>query len=290
MTAHFNPPIPVVQSIQPLAAGKEAWFVDIWGVMHNGVRPYAHAVDACRAFREQGGIVLLVSNSPRTAHGVRAQLDQIGVAREAYDGIVTSGDSTRHLISGLGSRGGIFHLGPERDLSLYEGLGVRLVGADEAEGVVCTGLFDDTTETPEDYAELLAGFARRGLPMVCANPDIRVERGGRMVYCAGALARAYEQLGGKVSYAGKPFTPIYEMAEERLKEIKGRPIPREHILAIGDGVKTDIAGATAKGIASVYIASGVDIEHGKALETSLLQALFPEPTGRPVAAMTQLRW
>lgn len=289
MTAQIPTPIPVTQTIQPFGSDKDAWLVDIWGVMHNGVAAYTSAVEACCTFRERGGIVLLLSNSPRTTAGVQAQLDQIGVTREAYDGIVTSGDATRHLISRLGQKG-VFHLGPERDLGLYEGLRTRLVGAEDAEAVVCSGLFDDTIETPDDYAELLAGFARAGLPMVCANPDLRVERGGRMIYCAGALAQVYEKLGGTVAYAGKPFTPIYEMADERLAGIKGHPIARERLLAIGDGVKTDISGAAAAGIASVYIASAVHIENGATLDPALLETLFPDPEVRPVAAMTELAW
>lgn len=289
MIAQSDAPIAIVSSVQGVSPGAEAWLVDIWGVMHNGVMPYTDAVEACRAFRRNGGVVLLLSNSPRTSPGVSAQLDHIGVDRDAYDGIVTSGDATRHLISMLGSKG-IFHLGPERDLGLYDGLGARLTGAEEAEAVVCSGLFDDTRETPDDYAGLLSDFARRGLAMVCANPDLRVERGGRLIYCAGALARAYEDLGGCVSYAGKPFAPIYEMAEERVREIKGRPVSRERMLAIGDGVKTDIAGAAAAAIASVYVASAVDIAHGAKLDAALLEELFPDADRRPAAAMIGLRW
>lgn len=289
MTTQFHVPIAITHTIQPFTSGKDAWLVDIWGVMHNGVEVYRSAVEACCTFRKRGGIVLLLSNSPRTSAGVQAQLEQIGVLRHAYDDTVTSGDATRHLISGFGQKG-IFHLGPERDLGLYEGLGTRLVGAEDAEAVVCSGLFDDTIETPADYAELLAGFARSGLPMVCANPDLRVERGGRIIYCAGALAQSYEELGGSVAYAGKPFQPIYEMAEERLAGIKGQPVPRDRVLAIGDGVKTDISGAAATGIASVYIASAVHIENGAILDSALLDTLFPGPEGRPVAAMTELAW
>jgi len=289
MSVRFDAPVPIIASIQEVSQGREAWLADIWGVMHNGVTPYTGAVEACQRFRERGGIVLLLSNSPRTSAGVQSQLDQVGVARDAYDDTVTSGDATRHMIELLESRP-VFHLGPERDLGLYQGLGTHLTGADDAEAIVCSGLFDDTRETPENYSGLLSEFAGRGLPMVCANPDIRVERGGRIIYCAGALARAYEDLGGKVSYAGKPFTPIYEMAEERLNVIGGREIAREKILAIGDGVRTDIAGAAAAGIQSVYIASAVDYEHGATLDPALLQTMFPDPAKRPIAAMTELVW
>ncbi|SDO70897.1 HAD-superfamily class IIA hydrolase, TIGR01459 [Filomicrobium insigne] len=289
MTASPHASISLIRSIEPLAAETDAWLVDIWGVMHNGVTPYAEAVTACQNFRHQGGLVLLLSNSPRTMEGVQAQLDQIGVPRNAYDAIVTSGDATRHLIEAFGSKG-IFHLGPERDLGLYGGLNVQLVDAESAEAVVCSGLFDDTSETPTDYAELLSGLAQRTLPMVCANPDVRVERGGRIIYCAGALANAYEELGGDVSYAGKPFAPIYSMAEERLAALKGHPIARDRLLAIGDGVKTDIAGAVAADIAAVYVASAVHMERGAVLDAAQLETLFPDPAARPIAAMTELRW
>lgn len=289
MTSPSHASISLIRSIKPLAGETEAWLVDIWGVMHNGVTPYDEAVSACQTFRQQGGLVLLLSNSPRTMNGVQAQLDQIGVPRDSYDAIVTSGDATRHLIEAFGSKG-IFHLGPERDLGLYDGLNVQLVDAENAEAVVCSGLFDDTSETPADYAELLSGFAQRALPMVCANPDVRVERGGRIIYCAGALANAYEEFGAEVSFAGKPFAPIYSMAEERLAALKGHQIERGRLLAIGDGVKTDIAGAVSAGIASVYVASAVHMERGAVLDASLLETLFPDPAERPVAAMTELRW
>ena len=202
---------PVADSIEPFAAGKDAWFVDIWGVMHNGVRPFAHAVAACERFRASGGTVLLLSNAPRPAAGVAAQLDRIGVARSAWDAIVSSGDAARAFVARF-APGPVFHLGPERDLGIYEGLGVRIGACEIANAVVCTGLFDDETETPDDYAAVLQTCLGRGLPMVCANPDLTVERGGRIIYCAGALAAAYEKIGGSVTYAGKPHLPVYDMA------------------------------------------------------------------------------
>ncbi|MDX2288617.1 MAG: TIGR01459 family HAD-type hydrolase [Hyphomicrobiaceae bacterium] len=282
-------PIPILRSIEPIALDTEAWLVDIWGVMHNGVRPYPDAVDACRMFRSQGGLVLLLSNSPRRAAGVAAQLDQIGVAREAYDGIVSSGDATRVLISKLGGAH-VFHLGPERDRPIFEGLPVTMTAAANAEAIVCTGLFDDATESPEDYAGQLAGFAARGIPMICANPDLMVERDGRIIWCAGGLAQAYEHIGGRVSYAGKPHTPIYDMAFAALAEMKGCSVARSRTLAIGDGIRTDIAGAVSNGLKAVYIASAVHLASGEALTTGALQDLFPTHHGRPVAAQAGLAW
>ncbi len=281
-------PVPIISSIAPLAAGKDAWLVDIWGVMHNGVSPFVAAVQACRAFRDTGGTVLLLSNAPRPAASVAAQLDRIGVPRDAWDVIVSSGDAARAFIAKRGAEP-VLHLGPERDLPIYDGLGVSLVPVDEAGCVVCTGLFNDEVETADDYADILARCRSRALPMLCANPDITVERGGRIVYCAGALARAYEAMGGDVVYAGKPHLPVYEMAFAALEQRHGAAVPRERLLAIGDGARTDIDGAAAAGIASVYIASAVHLRAGAAFDAAAIDGLFPGPV-RPVAAMTGLAW
>lgn len=279
--------IPILSSITDLAAGREAWLTDIWGVMHNGVVPFASASDACTRFRLAGGTVLLLSNAPRPAASVAAQLDRIGVPRFAWDAILTSGDAARALVGAYAGKS-VFPLGPERDLSLYDGLDVTLSEAAGAEAVSCTGLFDDEIETPDDYAELLAEFATRNLPMVCANPDLTVERGSKIIYCAGALAQAYEKLGGRVAYAGKPYLPVYDMAFAMIDGIKGRPVPRDRILAIGDGIRTDIQGAAAAGLDSVFVASGVHAPEG--LSGEALAALFPDPAVRPVAAMPSLTW
>jgi HAD superfamily hydrolase (TIGR01459 family) len=280
-------PIPILSSITELAADREAWLTDIWGVMHNGVAPFAAASDACTRFRLAGGTVVLLSNAPRPAASVVAQLDRIGVPRFAWDAILTSGDAARALVGAYAGKP-VFALGPERDLSLYDGLDVTLSEAAAAEAVSCTGLFDDEIETPDDYAELLAEFASRNLPMVCANPDLTVERGSRIIYCAGALATAYEKLGGRVAYAGKPYLPVYDMAFAMIDKIKGRPVPRDRILAIGDGIRTDIQGAAAAGVDSVFVASGVHAPDG--LSGDALAGLFPDPAVRPLAAMPALVW
>lgn len=280
-------PIPILGSIASLASGRDVWLTDIWGVIHNGVTPFAPACEACTQFRLGGGTVLLLSNAPRPADSVAAQLDRIGVPRFAYDSILSSGDAARALVSGF-AKSPVFHLGPERDLALFDGAGVTLAPPEEAMAVCCTGLFDDEIETPDDYAELLAGLAARKLPMICANPDITVARGDRIIYCAGALAANYEALGGAVSYAGKPYLPIYDMAFARIEQLKGAPVPRERILAIGDGITTDIKGAAAAGIDSVYVASGVHAPGGLSGET--LAELFPDASIRPMAALPALAW
>jgi HAD superfamily hydrolase (TIGR01459 family) len=279
--------IPLIASIRPLAETVTAWLVDIWGVMHNGVRPFPLACDACERFREQGGIVLLLSNSPRPRDGVAQQLDRIGVPRASWDSIVSSGDVARTMIECYARRP-ILHLGPERDLRIFEGLDVERAGVDRADVVVCTGLVDDDRETPADYADTLAACAKRTLPMICANPDLEVERDGKIVYCAGALARAYESLGGKVDYAGKPYLPIYERAFAMLQSMRPGAGDRSRLLAIGDGVRTDIAGAADAGVRSIFVASGLHAAEG--LDDGLLEALFATSAARPVAAMTKLAW
>ena len=281
--------IPVIDAIAPLGKGYAAWLVDIWGVMHNGVRAFPPAVEATRRYREQGGIVILLSNSPRPSKPLQRQLTNLGASEESYDTTVSSGDLTRHeLAKHAGAR--IFHLGPERDLPIFKDLDLTRVDAKDAELVVCTGLFNDDTETPEDYEVLLRELAGRKLTMLCANPDHLVERGHNLVYCAGALAQIYEEIGGKVIYAGKPYAPIYELAEETIAGIAGRKVPRSEILAIGDGIRTDMAGAAEFGLDAVFVASGLHVgPGGEGLDDLRLAELF-EGRKAPRAAMPALAW
>lgn len=283
--------IPIVTSISDFAATSDAWLVDIWGVMHNGVNAFEASGAACAAFREAGGYVVLLTNAPRPAPSVVAQLARVGVRPEAYDAIVTSGDVTRGLVEAWKGKP-IHHLGPDRDQAIFSGLDVTFATSLEAEIVVCSGLIDDETETPADYTTTLKGFARRGLVMLCANPDIRVQRGDKLIYCAGALAQAYEGFGGEVVYSGKPHPPIYELALGVIEAGLGRAVDKDRVLAIGDGVKTDIAGAAAMGIRSVFIASGIHVDGTRGLDAGVLDELFAgfEPGGRPVAAMNRFHW
>jgi HAD superfamily hydrolase (TIGR01459 family) len=280
-------PIPLIESIAPFAEVTVGWLVDIWGVIHDGVRPFQLACDACERFRQQGGLVVLLSNSPRPRDSVATQLEGIGVPRSSWDVIVSSGDVARALIALYADRA-IVHLGPARDLPIFDGIDIERVGPERADAIVCTGLFDDERETPDDYADMLAMCAGRGLPMICANPDVAVERGGRLVYCAGALAGAYKQIGGEVTYAGKPYLPIYELAFSTLDTLRPGSEDPSRLLAIGDGVHTDIAGAVAAGVRAVFVASGVHVTGG--LDAAALEALFPPGVSRPVAAMARLAW
>jgi HAD superfamily hydrolase (TIGR01459 family) len=281
--------IPVIDSIAPVGGKYAAWLVDIWGVMHNGVRAFPSAVEATRRYRDEGGIVILLSNSPRPSEPLQRQLTSLGVTERSYDATVSSGDLTRHeLAKHSGAR--IFHLGPERDLPIFKGIDVTRVEAKDAELVVCTGLFNDETETPEVYEGLLKDLARRKLVMLCANPDHLVERGHNLVYCAGALAHLYEEYGGEVIYAGKPYQPIYELAGETISGIAGREVARSEILAIGDGIRTDMAGAADFGLDAVFVASGLHVgPGGEGLDDVRLAGLF-EGRKPPRAAMPALAW
>ncbi|MGI9520020.1 MAG: TIGR01459 family HAD-type hydrolase [Hyphomicrobiaceae bacterium] len=284
------PPVPIVSSIAPLADTTDAWLVDVWGVMHNGVQPFMSSCDTCVAFRQSGGVIVLLTNAPRPAAAVVAQLDAIGVPRKAYDSVVTSGDVTRGQVEAWQDKR-IFHLGPERDRGIFAGFEIQFAAAEDAECIVCTGLFDDEAEDPDDYNDLLTGFRLRDLTMLCANPDIQVERGDRIVYCAGALAKKFEDDGGKVLYSGKPHPPIYGVARDCVDKLIGKSVALERILAIGDGVRTDIAGASAVGLRSVFVASGIHIPRGEEFGSGHLEALFGDlASSRPVAAMERLHW
>src|SRR5262249_36895946 len=188
---------PFVDHFAALASDYDVVLCDVWGVVHNGIAAYPEAGDALTRFRRSGGTVVLVSNSPRPGVPVTQQLDQLGVVRTAYDGVVTSGDVTRGV---LGERPGatVFPIGPARHLPIFDGLAIRFTSLEVADCVVCSGLFNDDTETAEDYRELLGRLRARGLLMVCANPDVVVERGDHLVYCAGAIADLYRSLGGEV--------------------------------------------------------------------------------------------
>jgi HAD superfamily hydrolase (TIGR01459 family) len=276
--------------MRALCETSDAWLVDVWGVMHNGAEAFQAAAEACAAFRRQGGYVVLLTNAPRPAPAVVAQITKLGVPREAYDGVLTSGDVTRGLVASWRDKR-IHHMGPDRDRGIFEGLGIDFATSIEADIVVCTSLIDDMTETPADYATTLGGFRRRNVAMLCANPDLMVERGTKKVYCAGALAAAYEALGGDVVYAGKPHLPIYEIAETMVRDGLGRDVAKDRLLAIGDGLKTDMAGAAAAGLRSVFIASGLHVEGKQALTPDLVGELFRDvPRPWPVAALDALKW
>lgn len=279
----------ILSSIAETAATTEAWLCDIWGVLHDGAQPLQGAAAACAMFRRSGGRVLLVSNAPRPAGDVATQLLGLGIGPESYDGILTSGDVARLMLGTTPWSGPVLHVGPERHGGLFERTVARRVSEAEATAVVCTGLTEiDPDEPPQAYRALFARLVARGLPMLCANPDVRVDSGARMVWCAGALAAVYTELGGTVVHAGKPHAAVYAVARERLSVLAGRPICDAKLLAIGDGVETDLRGAQREGLRSIYIASRIHMP--EPLTAASAARLFAAHGVSPVAAMARLRW
>ena len=244
-------------------------------------------------FRAGGGTAILITNAPRSGEAVARILDRLKVPREAYDAITSSGDVTRGIVKARLPES-VFHLGPERDLSIFAGLDVRFAPAETADYVVCSGLFDDTIETPESYRDLLAALHARSLFMVCANPDIVVERGDTLVYCAGALADAYAARGGEVLYCGKPHAPIYRLALATAAAQRGGETPRpQRVLAVGDSVRTDLKGAAALGLDCMFITSGIHAEEygsREAPDLAALNAMFAAAGVMPRGVMRELVW
>ncbi len=279
----------MIETLDDVVDGYAALFCDVWGVLHNGIDVFEGAVAALRRARQKGVAVVLITNSPRPRQGVIDQLAAMGADPDCWDRIVTSGDVTRDLISAGPRR--IYHIGPDRDFPLYDGLDVELSEDFEAQAVVCTGLVDDDVETPEDYTELLQRLRMRNLPFICANPDIVVERGDRLLWCAGALARDYAQMGGRTLIAGKPHRPIYEAALAAGAEVLGRPLEAREILAIGDGVLTDVKGASDNGFDVLFVSAGIHAgEYGAATPDAGKLAAFLEKHGYgPVAVIPRLR-
>lgn len=282
------PEIPIIDSVRALKRRYRVWLTDIWGVMHDGITAFPGAVEATRTFRREGGIVILISNAPRPADSVAAQIEGFDVPASCYDTIISSGDLTRELLARQPGVA-IYHLGPVRDAPVFEGLDIEMTTPEAAELMVCTGLFDDDAETPDDYEPALSAMAARGLPMICANPDIKVERGDKLVWCAGGLAQLYERLGGQVTYAGKPYAPVYELALERASAIAGVQIGKQDVLAIGDGPDTDIKGAIDNGFDAIYVASGLHAGPGDNIDRDHIGRIF-RTRPRPIAAMAALRW
>jgi HAD superfamily hydrolase (TIGR01459 family) len=282
-----------IDSFAPLARDYDVLLCDVWGVVHNGIAAYAPACAALARFRQAGGTVILITNAPRPGASVARILDRLGAPRDAYDAITSSGDVTRGIVK---SRRGesVFHLGPERDKPIFAGLDIAFAPLEAADYVVCSGLFDDTIETPENYRAMLAAMHARALFMVCANPDIVVERGDTLVYCAGALADAYVGLGGEALYCGKPHAPIYQAALAAAASARGGgTVPPSRVLAIGDSVRTDLKGAAAFGIDCLFVTSGIHAEETGGRHTPDLDALnriFAAAGVTPKAVMRGLQW
>jgi HAD superfamily hydrolase (TIGR01459 family) len=245
----------IISHLHDIAEQYDAVLCDVWGVIHNGRTAFGESCDALAAFRAQGKPVVLISNAPRPSSIIPGQLEYLGVRRDAWDAIVTSGDATRAEIEKRGPRG--YKIGPSKDEGLYEGLPVDFRPIESADYVICTGLRDDLSEPPQSYRSELAALAARNLPFICANPDRVVQFGGQLIPCAGALADIYEELGGEVIMAGKPFAPIYDLTVAAAERLAGASIARDRLLCIGDGVQTDVAGAFNQKLDCLFVATGI---------------------------------
>lgn len=255
----------LIASLSEIADRYRVLYCDLWGCVHDGVHLFPPAVAALQRFRADGGAVVLMTNAPRTHHAVARRLDNMGLPRDAWDVIASSGDATQEalLTGAIGER--IWHLGPDKDLDLFTQIPGWLkdrpvpqrVALDEAQGILCTGPFDELTDTPEDYRARFLLAKTRGLTMLSANPDLWVDVGERRIPCAGLLAQYYEGMGGTVMSFGKPHPPIYDLARRRLAEA-GVTYESDDVLAVGDGILTDIPGAAAEGIDALFITGGLE--------------------------------
>jgi HAD superfamily hydrolase (TIGR01459 family) len=264
---------------------------DVWGVVHNSIVAFPQAADALARFRRTGGAVVLITNAPRPGTIVGHYLDKLGLPRTSYDAIMASGDVTRGVIAKR--QGTVYHLGPERDLPIFQGLELQFAPPDRADFVVCTGLFNDDTETPDDYRDLLVTMRARNMFMLCANPDLVVERGDKLIYCAGALADVYAALGGEVFYAGKPHAPIYKEALAMAQAVRLSDIRSDRVLAIGDSIRTDLKGARDFGLDCLFVTAGIHSEEFGGRDSPDLAALaeaFRNAGVMPTAITRRLAW
>lgn len=284
---------PILHSAGEVLSRYDVLFCDVWGVVHNGLEAFEGACAALMRFRRDGGTVILVSNAPVPKKRVADMLASRHVPREAWDDIVSSGDiALTHVEERKFER--LYCIGPQdRDQALFKALSAQPVGLDDAEAIICTGLNDDRNEKPEDYVPLLEDAFRRKLPFVCANPDLVVDVGGTILYCAGAIADLYQHMGGAVYWAGKPHLSAYETAHQRAEALRDSNVPRKKALVIGDAIRTDLKGAENFGCDALFVASGIhrhEAMDGEVLSAKKLAALFPEGTPTALGAMAELVW
>lgn len=290
---------PVISGLAQIAEGYDALLCDVWGVLIDGKRCFPEAAQALRRWRALGKAAVLITNASRPDAEVVRQLLGLGVPADCFDDLVSAGELT--LCAMLARKGqAVYHLGPSRDDGLFLeaerrlGAPLRKVGPQAADYIVCTGLFDERAETPRDYDARLAALQARGLTMLCANPDIVVEIGNELAYCAGALAERYAAMGGAVEMFGKPHPPIYAAARERLAHLRGGAVAPARILAVGDGAMTDLAGAGRAGLDCLFVTDGVHRDElraaGAALDGTALAALFARAGARPVAMARTFFW
>ena len=284
---------PIIEGARDLLQRYDVLFCDVWGVIHDGHLALGPAADALHRFRQTGGTVILVSNAPVPNHQVARMLDERRLPRDAWDAIVSSGDiALRHIEEN--NLCNLFPIGPQdRDAALFEKAGSLASKLECAGGILCSGLNDDIQETAEDYRELLSQALDHGLPFVCANPDLVVDVGGKLYLCAGALGDLYQDLGGEVFWAGKPYKNAYMTALTKAETLRGASVDRSRLLVIGDSVRTDLTGAKTFGIDALFIANGIHREEAVvdgAICHIRLAGILHSDAPPAVAAMHYLAW
>ena len=284
-------PVRLLSGLSSVACDYDALYCDAWGVIHDGTALYDGVAEALTRFRQTRGPVVVLTNAPRLSDVIPGQLRRLGLPDEAWDAVVTSGDATRAEVERRKDTA-FFRLGPEKDDGLFDAIEADFVPLERAGAILCTGLLDDLTETPEDYRGLLSDAAGRGLPMICANPDKIVRYGDRIMYCAGALADLYAEMGGEVIMAGKPHPPIYRLAREAA--MRAGAAEGHRALVIGDSVRTDITGANAQGLDALFVAQGVNLTEARgadgAVSAARIEALLAEGGAHASFAADGLRW
>ena len=287
------PGIPFIENLSAIASRYDGIICDVWGVLHNGVRATPGAAEALEAARRAGLSVVLLTNAPRPPDKIEKQLAGFGISSAAYDAIISSGGVSRALVEAEGAKP-FYHLGPPRDSGVYDGLSARPTSLEEAEYILCTGLFDDETETAEDYRPMLEKALARRQKLYCANPDLVVERGPDMLPCAGAIALLYEQMGGESVYIGKPYPLVYGHARAELGRLAGRELAKDRILCIGDALRTDVAGGLRAGHDVLMVLAGI---HGheialarESYDAAALDRLCAQNAARPTVCTVSLGW
>jgi HAD superfamily hydrolase (TIGR01459 family) len=280
----------LISGLSEIASGHDALICDVWGVVHDGHRHHPAAAEALYRFKEKHGPVVLLTNAPRVPAEVAVQCSSYGLPPDCYDVIVSSGGAAREeLVRRSAARTlPLYYIGPDRDLPMIQGLDINRTEITQAEVTLAIGLRDDLNETPADYAGELSAMRQRGLTMLCANPDLVVHRGERLLYCAGSLAQAYEALGGSVIYYGKPHLPVYQSALAAAAAALGQNPSRP--LAVGDGLLTDIKGANQAGLEALFIADGVHGEDIEPYTDGHLTDLFTRFGVRAGSATRKLAW
>jgi HAD superfamily hydrolase (TIGR01459 family) len=285
-------PLEICAGLGEIADRYDVLLCDVWGVIHNGRESFPAACAALARFRAERGPVVLVSNAPRPSPPIVEQLDSLGVPRAAWSSLVTSGDATRALLAAR-APGPVWAIGPDRDHVLYEGLGLELADLERAKFICVTGPYRDDIETPADYRLRFLAAAGRKLELICANPDIVVQRGDQLIYCGGALAQLYDSLGGAVLMAGKPHGAIYDLSLQTAARHLGRPVDRARVLCIGDGLPTDVRGANAQDLHVLFVADGIHAAEAvgpEGLRPAIVADLLRQEALSAAFAIARLVW